>query len=370
VGFLVYRFVFYVYITYKTKMTRGTSKKVQDRIIENLNKNDAELISFEKGRRVKYRCSCGNETESDTSNIGKATWGGCAKCLNKRRGNKNDYEFARKVWEKEGEILPKQEYKGNKTKLYYTCSNCHQEAHMSLSEFNRGRRCEHCSKSRAKNTNLKRYGVENPFQSLEIKQRIKEQNIKKYGVDHHMKVPEILQKAIDTNIKKYGLSFAFHSDKSFDKIRATCIDRYGVPFPLQNKHIREKVVKSCREKFGVDYPLQSEEIQDKIMKTFQEKYGMDKYEYLHQHIENVMMEKFGVKCAFQVEEYREKSRQTCLKRYGVEYQHSVPKSFIKWRCQGIPVKNMCFQAEELSIARVMNHGVSTICLKFTMKTIL
>ncbi len=47
-------------------MPVGTSQKVQDRIIENLTKNGAELISFEKGRKVRYRCSCGNETESHT----------------------------------------------------------------------------------------------------------------------------------------------------------------------------------------------------------------------------------------------------------------------------------------------------------------
>ena len=101
-------------------MPATISQKVQDRVIENLWKHDGERISFEKGRRVRYRCSCGNETESDTSNIGRATWKGtCIKCSNQKNGNKNDYESARKVWEESGEILPVQEYKGNKVKMYY-----------------------------------------------------------------------------------------------------------------------------------------------------------------------------------------------------------------------------------------------------------
>jgi len=73
--------IFYVYITYKTKMPREISQKVKDRIIGRLTENNAEFIAFEKGRKVKYRCSCGNESASHTSNIGRSTWKGtCAKC--------------------------------------------------------------------------------------------------------------------------------------------------------------------------------------------------------------------------------------------------------------------------------------------------
>ena len=154
-------------------MPPTTSQKVIDLITDIFKKNKCQLISFEKGRRVKYICSCKNETETDTSNIRKSTWGGCAKCSNQRRGNTNNYEYARKVWEEGGEKLPIQEYSGNKVKLFYTCSNCNEEAHVSLSEFNRGRRCEKCKRERAKETNLEKYGVENPFQSEEIKKKIK-----------------------------------------------------------------------------------------------------------------------------------------------------------------------------------------------------
>lgn len=323
-------------------MPMGTSQKVQDKVIANLTKNGAKLISFEKGRKVRYRCSCGNETESCTSNIGKPTWRGCLKCSNQRRGNKNDYEFARKVWEEEGEVLPKQEYKGNKDKMHYTCSNCGEEAHVSLSEFRRGRRCEHCAKSRARQTNLEMYGVGNVFQSEEIKQRIKDSNMEKYGVDHHMKVPEIRQKAMDTNMDKYGIEFAFHSEESFDKIRATCMERYGVEYPLQNNHIQEKVIESCRKSLGVDYPLQSEEIQKKIEQTFQERYGMGKYEYLQmlyqehkeeyrQKADETCMERYGMTLYeyLALPEHREKARLTCLERYGVEYPTQCEEIFYK-----------------------------------------
>ena len=333
-------------------MPVDTSQKVQDRIIANLTKNGAELISFEKGRKVRYRCWCGNETESYTSNVNKPTWGGCAKCSNQRRGNKNDYEFARKVWEEGGEVLPKQEYKGNKDKLYYTCSNCGEEAHISLNEFRRGRRCENCAKSRAKETNLERYGVENVFQSEEIKQRIKDSNMEKYGADHHMKVPEILQKAIDTNIDKYGLAFAFHSEESFDKIHATCMERYGVEYPLQNEYIQEKVIESCRESLGVDYPLQSEEIQKQIEQTFQDRYGMGKYEYLQMLYQD------------HKEEYRQKARLTCLERYGVEYPAQCEEIFYKMMVSGYQRKEYTFPSGRVEYCQ----GYEPLCLDHLLET--
>jgi hypothetical protein len=311
-------------------MPVGTSQKVQDKIIANLTKNGSELISFEKGRKVRYRCSCGNETESHTFNLCKSTWGGCAKCSNQRRGNKNNYEFARKVWEEGGEVLPKQEYKGNKDKMHYTCSNCGEEAHISLSEFRRGRRCENCAKSRAKDTNLERYGVENVFQSEEIKQRIKDSNTEKYGVEHHMKVPEILQKAIDTNIDRYGLAFAFHSEESFDKIRDTCMERYGVEYPLQNEYIQEKVIQSCRERLGVDYPFESKEFLDSILTP----------------------------------DYREKARATMLKLYGVEYASQSDELFYKMMVSGYQRKEYTFPSGRVEYCQ----GYEPRCLDHLLET--
>ena len=300
------------------KMPQGTSKEVQNKVIMKLTQHGAELISFDKGRKVRYRCSCGNETQSITNNIIR-TWGGsCCECSNQKNGNKNNYEFAKRIWEENGETLPLQEYKGNKNKLHYIHSGCDQEAHISLNEFRRGRRCENCSKIRAKATNIERYGVENVFQSEEIKDKIKETNMMKYGVNHHMKVPEILQKAIDTNLEKYGHSFSFHSEESITKARATCIEKYGVEFPMQCEYIRDKVIEACHERFGVDYPFQSKEIQYKILNTFLERYGIDKYNFLLGLRKEICLERYGVEFFTQAEDIKKKIRETCLERYGVE----------------------------------------------------
>jgi hypothetical protein len=239
----------------------STYTKVQLKILEKFKEHGNTLISFEKGRKVIFICNCGNHTQSDTSNICKETWtGSCAKCSNKKRGNQNNIEHCQKIFADGGEILPDQPYIDNKSKLHYCCSFCNETAHVSLSEFSRGRRCENCAKTRMKETNLEKYGVENVFQSEIIKDKIKENNIKKYGVDHHMKVKEILQQTIQTHTERYGYKFAFHSELSIKKGRKTCKLKYGKEFPLQVKQIQEKIKQKCKENLGVEYPLQSKNI--------------------------------------------------------------------------------------------------------------
>jgi len=294
-------------------MPREMLQKTMDEVNDILIDNDCELISFEKGRRVKYTCSCKNIAETDSSNIRRKGWGGCAKCSNQRRGNIQDYEYCRKIWKAYGETLPEQKYTGNKDKMFYTCSNCNKEAHVSLSEFKRGRRCEQCRRERAQDTNTEIYGAPNSFQSEEIKEKIKESKIAKYGVDHHMKVPEILQKTKDTNMEKYGHAFSFHSKESFEKIRKTCLEKYGYAFPLQSKEGRSKIDATCMARYGMplyEY-LQSEECRAKADETCMARYGMPLYEYL------------------QSEECREKSRETCMERYGVEYPMQNEEIFNK-----------------------------------------
>jgi len=55
-------------------------------------------------------------------------------------------------------------------------------------------------KEKVKNTNLKKYGVENVFASYQIKEQIKSNNILKYGVDHFNKT-EIGKKNLSIMVK-------------------------------------------------------------------------------------------------------------------------------------------------------------------------
>ena len=126
-------------------MPAKTSQKVQDRVFKKFDENKCEFISFEVGRKVRYKCSCGNVTQSTTPSISSKTWKGCSSCSNRKRGNINTLEYARLFFEKDGHILHDQEYINGKTKLKYTCFKCKQEASTSFSDYKRGRKgCKSC----------------------------------------------------------------------------------------------------------------------------------------------------------------------------------------------------------------------------------
>lgn len=104
--------------------------------------------------------------------------------------------------------------------------------------------CVKCSKLKAIKTNLERYGVENPFQSEEIKQKIKEINLERYGVENPSQSPEIHQKKIKTTLRNYGFEYGVQSDIVKQKIVKTNMERYGVSYAMQLPEVAQKSVET------------------------------------------------------------------------------------------------------------------------------
>lgn len=104
--------------------------------------------------------------------------------------------------------------------------------------------------NKRRNTNLEKYGVENPQQSKDIQKKTQETNLKKYGFISTLQNKEIQEKTRQTNLKKYG-----------------------VEHTSQNKEIYDKKRKTWEEKYGVDHPWKDAEIRNNINKTFHENYG-------------------------------------------------------------------------------------------------
>lgn len=99
-----------------------------------------------------------------------------------------------------------------------------------------------------RSTNLKRYGVDNPFKSEEIKHRIQQTCLDKYGVTHHNKTAESKARIAQTKLERYGdakYNNAFknsqtkqerYGDPKYNnraKCRQTVLSRYGVENALQ-----------------------------------------------------------------------------------------------------------------------------------------
>lgn len=150
-----------------------------------------------------------------------------------------------------------------------------------------------------KQTSLKKYSVENPWQAQEIKEKIIKTNIKRYGCKHRqlsneskLKISKSLktyfkthkinspfsksdvqEKARKTCLEKYGVEYAIQSEEIKEKIKQTCLEKYGVEYICQDKQFKENAKQSLKAHYGVEHPAQSEKVKDKIKQTFLKKYG-------------------------------------------------------------------------------------------------
>ena len=175
---------------------------------------------------------------------------------------------------------------------------------------------------KAKQTNLKRYGVEHPHQSKEIKEKKKKTNIEKYGVEYSVQAEEVKNKRKNTNLSKYGKINVFQVEEIKDKIKNTNLERYNTEYSIQSKEIKDKVKQTNLSKYGTEFPIHNKEIKEKIKKTNLEKYGVENIlqsKEIQEKIKKTNIERYGVKNSLQSKIIREKSKQTNLNNLGVEY---------------------------------------------------
>jgi hypothetical protein len=131
--------------------------------------------------------------------------------------------------------------------------------------------CKKCTKinqqMNMKNTNIKKYGVENLFQSKEIKEKIKLTNLKKYGVENPTYSKEIRQKTMKKCLEKYGLEHTCKLNNVIKKRKEAILNKYGTEYPFQSKKYQEIFKDKCMEKYGVENPHQVPEIAEKASKN-------------------------------------------------------------------------------------------------------
>lgn len=132
-----------------------------------------------------------------------------------------------------------------------------------------------------------------------ITEKIKQTNISKYGCENPMQNELIKEKTKNTNIKKYGVVCTLHAENIRDKVKEAWIKTYGCENPMQNIHIKEKARKTNIIRYGCNNPMQNELIKEKTKNSNIKKYGCD----------NV----------FQNENVKSKIKQTNIKRYGVPF---------------------------------------------------
>lgn len=162
-----------------------------------------------------------------------------------------------------------------------------------------------------KETNLSKYGVDNPSKSTKIINKRKETNQERYGVDNPFSLKEFQEKQQATMVERYGSPFACKSDQFKKQQSDTWVQNYG-SHPWANPIVREKVKQTMLEKYGVETPILNKEILQKIKQTNQERYGAENAAQ-----SDIISQK--IKLTLSTQESKQKRINTNLERYGVEH---------------------------------------------------
>ena len=176
--------------------------------------------------------------------------------------------------------------------------------------------------AKAKETFLRKYGVDNPAKSKEVLAKIQKTNLERYGVKCSAQSDVVKKKIKTTNLKKYGVEYSFQSEVVKDKIKATSLKRYGVDNPSKSDIIKGRIVESNRKNLGVDYPMQSKEVMDKSRVTSLDKYGTEypnQSDIVKSKIDASTLEHYGVNRVCKLDEFKQKVVDTNRERYGVDY---------------------------------------------------
>lgn len=180
-----------------------------------------------------------------------------------------------------------------------------------------------CMVALRRQTNLQRYGVDNPSKSQEVKDKIKQTTFKHYGVDNANKSEIIRNKVKQAWQEKYGVDNPNKLDSVKKKKKEHYISKYGVEHPWMLDSVQQHRKQVWQEKYGVDNPSKSELIKDKKVKTFQNHYG-DGVKAPSQipgyidSVEKTSLQRYGVTHPSKSDEIKEKHRETSFQRYGTE----------------------------------------------------
>lgn len=131
------------------------------------------------------------------------------------------------------------------------CKNCN-ENKVPFENFSKGYR-DFCSVVCSSN-------------STEKKERIRQTNIEKYGVENPSLVTR--DKALETMNERYG-SHISKTDIFRKKLKKASLDKYGVEYPFQSDEVKKKIVKTMLNRHGYQNPLKSPEILKKSLETRQ-----------------------------------------------------------------------------------------------------
>ena len=225
-------------------------------------------------------------------------------------------------------------------------------------------------RNKFKQTNLIKFGTENPSQSEEIKSKKKQTCLKNHGVECSLQSKDIREKGKKTSLQKYGVENPMQNTDIQNKARETNIKKLGVPYPQQSEEVREKTNQSYMTNWNVEHISKSQEIKNKKIQTSLKNHGVEhtqQSEEVRKKTEDTNLKTRGVKCSFQCEVVKEKIKETNLERYGVSYPQQNAEISEKTSKSALTYKNYVFPSgrieriqgyENFMVDDLLKEGIS------------
>lgn len=116
------------------------------------------------------------------------------------------------------------------------CKNCKNDAMVTK----QGKQSEFCSMS-----------CRSKFYAKSTVKKRTETNMTRYGVDNPSKNPDIIKKRNNTNLEKYGVDNPFKVSTIQQKQQETCLTRYGVRHPSQAPELLQRRDSAMMSAYGV-----------------------------------------------------------------------------------------------------------------------
>ena len=232
-------------------------------------------------------------------------------------------------------------------KVNVKCDICENVKYINFSVYNKNIRkyniytCSNkCAVFKNKKTKFEKYGDEN-YNNL---QKRLDSNLVKFGVDNPSKLKEVKEKIKDTKFKRYGdenynnrnlskkTKFEKYGDENYNNrvdCKATTLEKYGVSHYSKTNEYKEKIKNTCVDRYGVDNYSKTNEYKEKIKNTCIDRYGVDssnKSDIIKKKKVLSMLDKYGFISNSMTKESKDKLKKTNLERYGVEY----PMQFFKF----------------------------------------
>ena len=143
---------------------------------------------------------------------------------------------------------------------------------------------KNCIRKSTINTNIEKYGVDNPTKNENIKNKIKNENIKKYGFSSaakNEKIKEKISKKLknrtekqkqETKLKRNN-TCSNKTDEKKNEIKNKIKNSNKNKTDEEKNEIKIKRQKTCLRKYNSEYAITSDKVRSKILKTFNEKFN-------------------------------------------------------------------------------------------------